>query len=237
MIEFDDPRLPEQDLILLPDDALRGDEHPGPDRDPDAPPPLRGRVRLGGPLARRLTHDQLADDPALAEYLTEQAGTYDYYLVHLSLTFAPTPQRPRLEFAHLALDLSAKPETPPPLAHSMDPMRLTDAVQVTRTRRLGPQLSLLGADASLGEVGRSQEFTNHQPFAQALGLHESTPGWEFRRTVASELTGCHVLRLVVRTAADSVTDLACTVTAGVKIPLLRRYTRTLPHPLRLAATL
>ncbi|MFF7076412.1 hypothetical protein [Streptomyces lavendulae] len=236
MIEFDDPQLPEQDLVLLPDEALRGDE-PGTGQGPDAPPPLRGRVRLGGPLAQRLTHDQLAGDPGLTEYLTGQADAYDYYLVHLSLTFAPTPQRPRLEFAHLALDLSAKPETPPPLAHSMDPMRLTDAVQVTRTRRLGPQLSLLGTDASLGEVGRNQEYTAHQPFAQALGLHGSTPGWEFRRTVATELTGCHVLRLVVRTAVGSVTDLACTVTAGVKIPLLRRYTRTLPHPLRLEATL
>ncbi|MFJ7590762.1 hypothetical protein ACIQZO_25940 [Streptomyces sp. NPDC097617] len=237
MIEFDDPQLPEQDLVLLPDEALRGDEHPGAGQNPDAPPPLRGRVRLGGPLAQRLTHDQLAGDPDLADYVTAQAGMYEYYLVRLSLTFAPTPQRPRLEFAHLALDLSAKPETPPPVAHSMDPMRLTDAVQVTQTRRLGPQLSLLGADASLGEVGRSQEFTTHQPFAQALGLHESTPGWEFRRTVATELTGCHVLRLVIRTAAGSVTDLGCTVTAGVKIPLLRRYTRALPRPLRLEAAL
>ncbi|WP_162833220.1 hypothetical protein [Streptomyces sp. CB09001] len=179
----------------------------------------------------------MADDPDLSEYLTGQADTCDYHLVHLSLTFAPTPQRPRLEFAHLALNFSAKPEFPPPLAHSMDPMRLTDAVQVTRTRRLGPQLSLLGADASLGEVGRHQEYTSHQPFAQALGLHGPTPGWEFRRTIATELTGCHALRMVVRTTVGSVTDLACTVTAGVKIPLLRRYTRTLPHPLRLDATL
>ncbi|MFD7032827.1 hypothetical protein ACFWAR_32880 [Streptomyces sp. NPDC059917] len=237
MIEFDDLQLPEQDLVLLPDDALRGDEDTDARQDPDAPAPLRGRVRLGGPLAQRLTHDRLADDPDLAAFATAQAGTYEYYLVHLSLTFAPTPQRPRLEFAHLALDLSAKPETPPPVAHSMDPMRLTDAVQVTRRWRLGPQLSLLGADASLGEVGRSREFTAHQPFAQALGLLGSTPGWEFRRTVATELTGCHALRLVVRTPAGSVTDLGCTVTAGVKIPLLRRYTRALPRPLRLEAAL
>lgn len=236
MIELDTPQLPELDLVLLPDEALRGDA-PGTGQAPGAPPPLRGRVRLGGPLAQRLTPEMLADDPILSEYLTSQVSTFDYYLVHLSLTFAPTPQRPRLEFAHLALDLSAKPEAPPPLAHSMDPMRLTDAVQVTRTRRLGPQLSLLGADASLGEVGRSQEYTAHQPFAQALGLHGSRPGWEFRRTLATELTGCHMVRLVVRTAVGSVTDLACTVTAGVKTPLLRRYTRTLPHPLRLEATL
>ncbi|XIE79412.1 hypothetical protein AB6O49_18045 [Streptomyces sp. SBR177] len=93
MIEFDDPRLPEQDLVLLPDEALRGGE-PDTGQGPDAPPPLRGRVRLGGPLAQRLTPEQLAGDPGLSEYLTGQADTYDYYLVHLSLTFAPTPSGP-----------------------------------------------------------------------------------------------------------------------------------------------
>ncbi|WP_175408449.1 hypothetical protein [Streptomyces sp. TRM64462] len=233
MIELADPQLIEQDLELLPGDAVRGD----PARPDDEKPPLAGRIKLGGPEARRLTPDWLAADPELARYHQEQSHVYDFFLLTLSVTFVSAAQRPRLEFAHVGLSLTTKPGAPEPIAHSMDPMRRTDAVQVTRTRRLGPQLSLLGADASLGEMGRTVGFTTHQPWVEALGLHAAEPAWEFRRTVATELSGCHVLSAVIRTGAGAATDVACTVTAGVKIPLLRRYHRKLRDPLRLEVAL
>ncbi|MGX2995875.1 hypothetical protein JNUCC64_16580 [Streptomyces sp. JNUCC 64] len=232
MIELTDPRLVETDLVLTPADLLRDD---APDGAPDAP--LAGRVRLGGPHALRLTPDELAADPDLARYAADQAALYDHYLVRLSLTFATEPRRPRLEFAHVALTLSSTAWAPPPVAHSMDPLRITDPVQVQRVRRIGPQLSLLGADASLGEVGRTVAFTSNQPLVQALDPGGSTPAWEFRRTEATELTGSHPLSLVVRCGAGAATELSCTVTAGVKAPLLRRYHRRLPDPLRLETVL
>ncbi|MFD5555672.1 hypothetical protein ACFWIA_17745 [Streptomyces sp. NPDC127068] len=233
MIELTDPQLVEQDLVLTPADALRDVPAEG---DP-VDPPLAGRVRLGGPHALRLTPDELAADPALARYAEDRAALYDHYLVRLSLTFAPEPRSPRLEFAHVGLSLSSTAFAPQPVAHSMDPVRLTDAVQVQRVRRIGPQLSLLGADASLGEVGRTVTFTRNRPLVQALDLGGSAPAWEFRRTEATELTGSYPLSLVVRSGAGAVTELGCTVTAGVKAPLLRRYHRVLPDPLRLHTVL
>ncbi|AJT63903.1 hypothetical protein T261_2219 [Streptomyces lydicus] len=232
MIELADPQLPAHELVLLPDDPLRGEPGTG-----DEPQPLAGRITLNGPSVRRLTPAQLAADAELAGYAEAEAGRYAYYLVWFAVTFSPSPKRPRLEFAHVALQLTSTPQEPRPVAHSMEPMRVTDPVQINRTRRLGPQLSLLGADASLGEVGRSVQYTTHQPFVEALGLQGADPAWEFRRTRTHELSGCHRLDVVVRTAADAVTEVAFTVKAGVKIPLLRRYTRRLPVPLRLEATL
>ncbi|MGV9501165.1 hypothetical protein [Streptomyces sp. NPDC003642] len=223
--------MPQHELDLPPDDASRGD------RDPESAPPLAGRITLGGPTSLRLTADELSSDPEIARFAAAEAGRHAYHLVRLALTFAPTPQRPRLEFVHVALGVAAKPDEPEPVAHSMDPMRLSDPLEITRTRRLGPQLSLLGADAALGEVGRSVRYTAHQPLVEALGLHTSSPAWEFRRTRAHELSGCHPLSLVLRTPADSVTDVTLTVSAGVRVPLLRRFTRRLPDPLRLEAAL
>ncbi|AVZ74628.1 hypothetical protein SLUN_23110 [Streptomyces lunaelactis] len=231
LIEFPDPRLPAHELVLPPDDALRGEP------DDAATTPLAGRITLGGPTALRLTAHELSADPELARYAAAEAGRHAYHLVRLAVTFAPTPQRPRLEFAHVALNVTSKPDEPAPVAHSMDPMRISDPVEISRTRRLGPQLSLLGADASVGEIGRSVQYTSHQPLVQALGLQSGSPAWEFRRTRAHELSGCHPLSLIVRTAADAVTEVTLTVSAGVRIPLLRRFTRRLPDPLRLEATL
>lgn len=232
MIEFTDPRLTTYDIVLSADDPTRGPGH-GPAEEPAA---LAGRLRLGGPHSVRLTPEELAADRELARYAQEQAALYEHHLVRLSLTFVPQEGGPRLKFANVALSLTSD-WGPKPVAHSMDPFRLTDPVQVTRVRRLGPQLSLLGADASLGELERTVGYTTNQPFVQALDLGGSTPAWDFRPTTATELTGTYPLSLVVRCGAGTDTELKCTVTAGVEKPLLRRFSRELPDPLRLKAFL
>ncbi|MEV0978790.1 hypothetical protein [Streptomyces sp. NPDC049915] len=231
MLELADPALEPRELVLLPDEALRGEPGEG------ASPPLAGRILVGGPHVLQLTPAELGTDPELARFAQAEAGLSAYYLIRLAVTFAPQPRRPRLEFAHVALELSAKPADPAPRVHAMDPVRVTDPVQTSRTLRLGPQLSLMGTDASLGELERSVAFTAHHPLVEALGLYSNAPAWEFRRTPAHELSGCHPLRLIVRAPADAVTEVSVTVSAGAKIPLLRRFTRRLPNPLRLETTL
>lgn len=237
MIELHDPQLVERDLVLTPMGVLRDPGGPGP-AGGDGPEPLAGRVRIGGPHAVRLTPEELAADPELARYAKDQAALYDHYLVRLAITFATGPREPRLEFAHVGITLSSTGWAPQPVVHSMDPLRLTDEVRSQRSWRLGPQLALLGAEASLGELGRTRDFTTHQPLVQAMDLGSARPAWEFRRTEATELTGSYPLGLVVRCGAGTVTELSCTVTAGVKPGgPLRRYRRELPDPLRLEAVL
>ncbi|WP_329540578.1 hypothetical protein [Streptomyces sp. NBC_01358] len=234
MIELADPGLTTYDIVLSADDPARGPEQgPAEVREPAA---LAGRLRLGGPHSVRLTPEELAPDPELARYAKEQAALYEHYLVRLSITFVPQAGGPRIRFANVALQLTSG-WGPKPVAHSMDPIRLTDPVQIERVRRLGPQLSLLGADASLGEMTRTVGYTTNQPFVQALDLGGSTPAWDFRPTDATELSGAHPLSLVVRCGAGTETELRCTVTAGVEKPLLRRFSRELPDPLRLKAFL
>ncbi|MFI1373030.1 hypothetical protein ACH4UY_13560 [Streptomyces longwoodensis] len=234
MIELADPGLTTHDLVLDSDDPARGPEQgPSGVREPAA---LSGRLRLGGPHAVRLTPEELTADPELARYAEEQAALYEHHLVRLSLTFVPQAGGPRLKFANVALHLTSD-WGPKPVAHSMDPIRLTDPVQIEHVRRLGPQLSLLGADASLGEMSRTVGYTTNQPFVQALDLGGSTPAWDFRPTAATELSGTHPLSLVVRSGTGTDTEMWCTVTAGVEGPLLRRFSRELPDPLRLKAFL
>ncbi|MFD8210515.1 hypothetical protein ACFV2S_29445 [Streptomyces sp. NPDC059695] len=234
MIELADPGLTTYDIVLSADDPARGPEQ-GP-AEVSEPAALAGRLRLGGPHAVRLTPEELAADPELARYAEEQAALYEHHLVRLSLTFVPHTSGPRLKFANVALHLTSG-WGPKPVAHSMDPIRLTDPVQIEHVRRLGPQLSLLGADASLGEMTRTVGYTTNQPIVQALDLGGSTPAWDFRPTAATELSGTYPLSLVVRCGAGTETELRCTVTAGVEKPLLRRFSRELPNPLRLKAFL
>lgn len=234
MIELTDPRLTTYDIVLSADDPARGTgQGPTGGEEPEA---LAGRLRLGGPHSVRLTPDELSADPELARYAEEQAALYEHHLVRLSLTFVPQAGGARLKFANVALHLTSD-WGPKPVAHSMDPIRLTDPVQIERVRRLGPQLSLLGADASLGELTRTVGYTTNQPLVQALDLGGSTPAWDFRPTMATQLTGTYPLSLVVRCGAGTDTELRCTVTAGVEKPLLRRFSRELPDPLRLKAFL
>ncbi|MFE0001484.1 hypothetical protein [[Kitasatospora] papulosa] len=232
------PETPSEDESPPPEGAAAPE-----DEDVGATPPgqgttapLAGRITLGGPSVVRLTPDELAADPELARYAAAEAGRNTYHLVTLAITFAPEPRRPRIEYAHVALDMVSKTGAPAPVAHSMDPMRIADPVQVSKSRILGPQLSLLGVDASIGEIGRSVKFVSHQPLVQALGLQTSSPGWELRRNQVHELSGCHRLALVVRAPADADTTMSVTVSAGAKVPLLRRYIRRLPDSLRLEAS-
>ncbi|UQA33222.1 hypothetical protein [Streptomyces sp. HNA39] len=234
MIELTDPRLTTYDIVLNADDPTRGPGQGSADaREPAA---LAGRLRLGGPHALRLTPEELAADPELARYAEEQAALYEHHLVRLALTFVPQTSGLRIKFANVSLQLTSG-WGPKPIAHSMDPIRLTDPVQIERVRRLGPQLSLLGADASLGEISRTVGYTTNQPLVQALDLGGSSPAWDFRPTTATELSGTYPLSLVVRCGAGADTELKCTVTAGVEKPLLRRFSRELPDPLQLKAFL
>lgn len=237
MIELNDPQLVERDLVLTPVGVLRDTTSSVPAEGIETEP-LAGRVRVGGPHAVRLTPEELAADPELARYAKDQAALYDHYLVRLAVTFATGPREPRLEFAHVGITLSSTGWAPQPVVHSMDPLRLTDEVRSQRSWRLGPQLALFGAEASLGELGGGKDFTTQQPLVQAMDLGSAKPAWEFRRTMSNELSGSYPLALVVRCGTGVVTELSCTVTAGVKPGgLMRRYRRELPDPLRLEAVL
>lgn len=243
MIELTTPELQTQELALESIDPSRGEDGTvgGPaDRDvpilgSTAPSPLRGRVFVGGPLARRITPAVVADDLELSAFIDRQSPHFDYHLVHLSVTFQPGA--PKLNKAVLDLRLTALNGPGEPIALSMTPRRLVDARQVQRTLRLGPQLTFMEVEATLGEYQRSSTAPSQKVFLEALRPLRSDPSWEFRRTPAMSLTGSHDLALVVRAPAGAPTAVSLTVSAATKANLVRWYRSTLPDPLRLDAVL
>lgn len=232
MIQVDAPLLPQRDIVLQPIGPVR-DSTPGPDG--IAGEALEGRIALGGPVARRLTAKYLADDPVLREFVERPAG-YDYYLVHLSVSFNAGVRNPRLASASVELMLSAKGQ-PDPIALSMYPSQLADTVHIESGIKIGPQLSLLGVEGHLGEVGKTVARDQREVFLQGLRVLRSNPGWEFRRTKAVELAGMFVLALVVRAEAGAEAEMDCVITASTKANVLRWYRQQVAEPLRLHSSL
>ncbi|XVQ11487.1 hypothetical protein ACQP1W_02585 [Spirillospora sp. CA-255316] len=233
MIKLTFPDLPRRELTLDSIDPVRGEPYPN----GDGPPPLEGRVFLGGPHSRQVTPEFVADDPELSAYVERESEHHTYHLVFMNLSFAVEPVSPRLASATLDLRLSATVPTPEPVALSMTPRRITDSAQVQRGFRLGPQLMLMEVEASLGSIERTTVREEHELFLQALRLLRPDPAWEFRRTKSMNLEGAHDLVMVVRTARNTAAGVTCTVTASTKAHMRRWYRRELPDPLQLGAAL
>src|SRR4051794_13290019 len=119
MIQLDMPDLEEHSLVFTPDQVVRGGTEP--------PPPsfLQGRVRLGGPLCVPITPDYVGADDSLRTFVEQEAGRFAYHLIHMSITFAAEPEKPRLERSSVVLTLrSDGPESA--RAWSMSPQLVAD---------------------------------------------------------------------------------------------------------------
>ncbi|MDV7215225.1 hypothetical protein [Streptomyces prunicolor] len=233
MIELVVPELPQQELTLDSIDPVRGDAHPA----GGGPPPLAGRIFLGGPHGRPLTREFVAADPDLAAYVERELEYHSYYLVYLNVSFAAEPAAPRLATATLDLKLSTTGNTSEPVALSMTPRQITDSVQVQRSVRFGPKLALMDVEATLGEVSKSTTRDEREVFLQALRQLRSDPTWEFRRTKTMDISGAFDLAMVVRTERDAAIGVTCTVTASTKGNLLRWYRQELAGPLQVGTVL
>src|SRR4051794_17799346 len=99
MIQIDPPALEEHPLLFTPDQVVRGET--------ESPPPsfLQGRVRVGGPLSVPITPEYVGDDDSLRTFVEQEAGRFAYHLIHLSITFAAEPEKPRLERSSVVLTL------------------------------------------------------------------------------------------------------------------------------------
>jgi hypothetical protein len=228
VIEFELPDPGLEELELVADDAIRGLA--------PSTAPLGGRVLVGGPHGFRLTPARVAADPAIAEFVEENAAQA-YYFVYLAVSFT-TLEAPTLASARVLLDLSAVPATPPPFALSMKPLADGDPVAVKRTVSFGPKLKLL--DAVDTEIGHADQETSWQrtDFAvRGLGLASAQPGWEFTRTASRKLAGSSLLKMVVQAEDGASVTVSGTVTARTGGNIVRRWARRLPVPLQFAAVI
>lgn len=229
MIELELPEPGYQDLLLPELAAYRG-------KGPVEPPPLNGRVSVGGPHGFKITTARVAADPDIAAFIDENADC-EYYLVYLAMSFTAAAS-PRLESAQVKLTLTGVPDSPAPFALSMKPLTDGDPVSVKRTATLGPKLSLLDTvDVELGSAARETSYQRTELTVRGLGLASAFPGWEFTRTTARNLEGSCMLTMVVQAAAAAKVTVTGLVTARTGGNIARRFARDLPQPLDFTAAL
>ena len=209
MIAIELPDPPMQDLVLVP----KAEQFRGEAAQPEAREPLRHRISIGGPVHRRVDADS-TDDAELRRFLVEEAADWDFYLLHLACTLRPSEEEPFREVL-IELDLAQKGGTGAPIAWSMEPDRMTDAVELSRTFSLGPTLKFAGAGVDL-KAERGRKITKQEVFLEAMYELESTPSWGLYRTSSTELRGLHRFHLVIRAPKDSVVSGTTLVEAKVQ---------------------
>lgn len=209
MIAIELPDPPMQDLVLVP----KAEQFRGEAAQPEAREPLRHRISIGGPVHRRVNADS-TDDAELRRFLVEEAADSDFYLLHLACTLRPSEDEPFKEVL-IELDLAQKGGTGAPIAWSMEPDRMTDAVELSRTFSLGPTLKFAGAGVGL-KAGQGRKITKQEVFLEAMYELQSTPSWGLYRTSSTELRGLHRFHLVIRAPKDSVVSGTTLVEAKVQ---------------------
>lgn len=198
----------------------------------EAASPLDGRVFLGGPIAFLMTGERYPD---MSKYLIADAAHYQYYEVHLSLSFKAADKSPPLHHVSLSMHLRSTNGAERPIAWSMAPDRINDPVSREVSFEIRPQIKVAGVvEVSAGAVSGSSPLLS-DPFLIALGELGPDPSWELRRT-SQPLDGRQRLILVVRAAKDADAEIGFEVTASTKTSVLRRF-RALPDPLLLSAPL
>ncbi|GAA4348900.1 hypothetical protein [Angustibacter luteus] len=224
MTTIDMPDPVPLDLVLQPKEEFvrRGDGGP------TSTEPVRQRISVGGPIYRGIDADS-TDDPELRHFLAEDAADSDFYLVHLTCTLRHEDDEPFTEVL-LEIDLGESGSAPAPIAWSMQPDRVTDAVEVSRTVSLGPTMKILGVGVEArGEAGRT--LSRQVPSLEALYELESTPSWALYRTESVELRGLYRFHLVVRAPKDA----AVTGTTSVEAKVRRKLLGVIPYRADLTA--
>jgi hypothetical protein len=209
MIAVELPDPPMQDLVLVP----KAEHFRGQAGEPEAREPLRHRISIGGPVYRRIDADS-TDDAELRRFLVEEAADSDFYLLHLVCTLRPSEEEPFKEVL-IELDLAQKGGARAPIAWSMEPDRVTDAVELSRTFSLGPTLKFSGVGVDL-TAGQGRKITKQEVFLEAMYELESTPSWGLYRTSSTELRGQQRFHLVIRAPKGSVVSGTTLVEAKVQ---------------------
>ncbi|MBT2510194.1 hypothetical protein J7I98_30940 [Streptomyces sp. ISL-98] len=240
MIDVVLPELPQRELSLKADGPVRG---PG---DPAPPPPLGGRILLGGPVSVPLDAKAVAHDAELQAFVEGEADSAVYHLLHLSITCEKDSEGPALHTVDVDLTLTADADADAdtgagagagaaaivgfqPVAWSMTPKQLTETVESTTSAQLGPQLAF---------VGYSRTSQQSRVCLEALRELRSDPGWAIRHTRTAKIGGTYRLAMVVRAPRGAKSRAAVAVGAAVrKGHVMRRYREEMPDPVSLVMDL
>jgi hypothetical protein len=225
-LEFPDPQL--EDLTLVNTDVSRGTIAA------TEVAPLTGRVAVGGPHGFKISAERVAADPELRKFIDENSGCYEYYFVHLAVSFSALG-RPRLRSAKVELALASVPAVPEPFALSLDPLAAGLQTKIDSRLRILPAMKVQDqVELSIGSYERGASYERSHRFVRGLGLDGSRPGWEFSRIPAAELEGAHRLAVIVQAAYSASLSVTGRMTAQVRGNIPWHFGRELPNPLEFA---
>ena len=195
MIALEVPDLQMQSVMLKPEIRRTKGMAAPPADDLDAV------VALGSPMSVPLGPDKVAGDPELSAFLDSQKDKFAYYHVHLACTLRPAEDEPFVK-ALLKVKLArsdAIPE-PQPIAWSMIPRSIEDAVEVSKTVKFGGDLKLIGVVAgSVASHERTEKSKLTELFLAAYNEQRPDPFWEFVNTSTGKIQGSYRFGLVVQT--------------------------------------
>jgi hypothetical protein len=183
------------------------------------------RVSVGEPQAMQLSPDLLSDAIA-AEFLRQQAGSADFWLLTLAISFYPDPGDP-IDSAAVGLLLThdGPDGSPPAIAWSIWPTKLLAPGSQSSTLTVGAQLGFLQP-----QISRTTTRDHGDPFLLGLGEGQSDPEWRFRRSPDCEIEGIHRLAAIIRAPRETHVTGAITIAASIRhrIAGLTRYRAMLP---------
>lgn len=187
---------------------------------PDAP---RDRVSLGRPACIAL---DVATVDAQARVFLEGKPESSFWLLALTCSFRAVDDEP-IEKAWLEVRLQTT--TPdgaqPPTAWSMEPLALSDRLQVSKQAKLDASLKLTSPVIPL-EIGPSassettKTYEREVRYVEAYREGTARPSWIFSRTPITDVRGVHRLRAVIELAAGTTARAEISAGATLRLKLL-----------------
>jgi hypothetical protein len=188
----------------------------------DAPEEQGDRISLGFPVSVPL--DVKTVDESARIFLAGRSNS-TFWLLALTCSFRAVDDEP-IEKAWLEVRLETvhPPGSEAPTAWSMEPLRLSDPMQVSQVAKLDASLKLNSPVIPL-ELGpsagreKTEQFVESVPFVEAHREGTSRPSWIFSRTKITDVRGVHRLRTVVDLPAGATGR--AEVSAGASLRLKR----------------
>ncbi|WP_322751726.1 MULTISPECIES: hypothetical protein [unclassified Frankia] len=194
------------------------------------PPPLiDSLVVVGRPQTVRLTADRTTDDPELTRFIGADASRWHYHLVGLSCTFTPTDDQ-QLATAWIQVELAnvAAPNAEPPVATSLEPLRLERIQPISVTAKIAVPCVFVS------ELGITRGGESRQVMVEARYEGTSRPAWHLTEASAWPISGIQRLRLIARVPAN--TDAVGRVSIGASIRYRRFGSRAFSYRSRTEGT-
>ena len=214
IIELGDPALEPVPLGLERRVTLGGSH--------DAPDEQHDRISLGRPVCVAL--DPATVDAEAQAFLQGKIGSA-FCLLALVCSFRADDDAPIDQaWIEVRLEAAGGGGATAPLAWSMEPLSVTDLVQVSQVAKLDASLKLKSDTVPI-ELGPSaskettREFAQRVPYIEAHREGTSRPSWIFTRTPITEVRGVHRLRTVVQLVAG--TTGRAEISAGATLRLKR----------------